>query len=90
MVVAPKLNTSAPTNDTIYVSWAPVEHAKFYTLCIIREGSSTRLKLNTTDTMTTYNNLEAGVSYCIKGMAWDSEGRTGDTLTVCQITRKQE
>lgn len=85
----PKLNTSSPGNSTILVSWPPVKHAILYTLCIIREGSSTRLKLNTTDTSVTFDNLEAGTTYCIKGTAWDAEGRTGDDLTICQITRKQ-
>lgn len=88
VVIAPKLNTSSPTNDSIRVTWPPVEHATRYTLIMIREGSSTRLTLNTTDTTVMFNDLEAGISYCIKGMAWDTEGRTGDDLTVCQITRK--
>lgn len=88
VVIAPMLNTSSPGNDTIVVTWPPVDHAVLYTLCIIREGSSSRLKVNTTDTMMTFNDLDAGTTYCIKGMAWDSEGQTGDDTTVCQITRK--
>ncbi|XP_027875321.1 fibronectin type III domain-containing protein 7 [Xiphophorus couchianus] len=87
VVIAPKLNTSSPSNDSILVTWPPVEHAIRYTLIMIQEGSSTRLILNTTDTTVTFDKLEPGVSYCIKGMAWDAEGRTGDDLTVCQITR---
>ncbi|XP_039999685.1 fibronectin type III domain-containing protein 7 [Xiphias gladius] len=87
VVIAPKLNTTSPSNDTILVTWSTVEHAVLYTLCIIREGSSSRLKLNTTDTTVTFDDLEAGTTYCIKGTAWDSEGRAGDDLTVCQITR---
>ncbi|KAM9845069.1 fibronectin type III domain-containing protein 7 [Aulostomus maculatus] len=87
VVMAPKLNTTSPNNDTILVTWPPVENAVLYTLCIIQEGSSSRLKLNTTDISMTFYNLEAGTTYCIKGTAWDSEGRTGDDLTVCQITR---
>uniref|UniRef100_A0A8C4IRV0 Fibronectin type III domain containing 7a n=1 Tax=Dicentrarchus labrax TaxID=13489 RepID=A0A8C4IRV0_DICLA len=87
VVMAPKLNTSSPNNDTILVTWTPVEHAILYTLCIIKQGSSTRHKLNTTNTMVTFDDLEAGTTYCIKGTAWDSEGRPGDDLTVCQITR---
>ncbi|XP_042285117.1 fibronectin type III domain-containing protein 7 [Thunnus maccoyii] len=87
VVMAPKLNTTSPSNDTILVTWSPVKHAVLYTLCIIQEGSSTRLKLNTTDTTVTFDALEAGTTYCIKGTAWDSEGRAGDDLTVCQITR---
>uniref|UniRef100_A0A672FAT4 Fibronectin type III domain containing 7a n=1 Tax=Salarias fasciatus TaxID=181472 RepID=A0A672FAT4_SALFA len=71
-VMAPQMNTSSPSNTTILVTWPSVENAVLYTLCIIREDSSTRHKLNTTDTA---------------GTAWDSEGRAGDDLTVCQITR---
>uniref|UniRef100_A0A3B5BI80 Fibronectin type III domain containing 7a n=1 Tax=Stegastes partitus TaxID=144197 RepID=A0A3B5BI80_9TELE len=87
VVMAPVLEASSPTNVTINVTWPRVEHAVFYTLCIIQEGSSIRLKRNTTDTMTVFDNLEPGTRYCIKGTAWDSEGRTGDDNTVCQITR---
>lgn len=88
--MAPKLNTTSPSNDTILVTWSPVKHAILYTLCIIQEGSSTRHKLNTTDTTVTFDDLEAGTTYCIKGTAWDSEGRAGDDLTICQITRKHD
>uniref|UniRef100_A0A3Q3KEV7 Fibronectin type-III domain-containing protein n=2 Tax=Monopterus albus TaxID=43700 RepID=A0A3Q3KEV7_MONAL len=87
VVTAPMLNTTSPSNNSILVFWPPVDNAVLYTLCIIREGSSSRLKLNTTDTTMTFDNLEAGVTYCIKGTAWDSSGLTGDDLTVCQITR---
>ncbi|MEQ2197884.1 hypothetical protein XENOCAPTIV_004591, partial [Xenoophorus captivus] len=81
------LNTSSASNDSILVTWPPVEHAILYKLIMIREGSSTRLVLNTTDTTVKFDNLESGTSYCIKGMAWDAEGRIGDDLTVCQITQ---
>lgn len=90
VVLAPGLNTTSPNNSTILVNWTPVGHAVLYTLCIIREGSSTRHKLNTTDTTVTFDALEAGTTYCIKGTAWDSEGRAGDDLTVCQITRNND
>ncbi|XP_034559368.1 fibronectin type III domain-containing protein 7 [Notolabrus celidotus] len=86
VVMAPKLNTSSPDNETILVTWTPVEHAVLYTLCIIKEGSSSRLKLNTTNTMVTFDDLEAGTTYCIKATAWDAEGRVGDDVTICQIT----
>ncbi|XP_028296655.1 fibronectin type III domain-containing protein 7 [Gouania willdenowi] len=89
IIMAPMMNTSSPTNTTIQVAWNPVDHAVFYTLCIIREGSSTRLKINTTNAQMTFDELEAGTTYCIKGTAWDPEGHTGDDLTVCQITRPQ-
>ncbi|XP_061151715.1 fibronectin type III domain-containing protein 7 [Syngnathus typhle] len=87
VVMAPELSTSSPDDDTILVTWSPVDYAILYTLCIIRQGSSTRLKVNTTDHNMTFGDLEAGTTYCIKGEAWDSEGRAGDYLTVCQITR---
>ncbi|XP_056149603.1 fibronectin type III domain-containing protein 7 [Lampris incognitus] len=87
VVVAPELNTSSPSNDTIRVTWSPVEYAVLYTLCIIRQGSDSRLKLNTTEPTVTFGDLEPGTVYCIKGTAWDPDGRPGDDLTVCQITR---
>ncbi|XP_019712186.1 fibronectin type III domain-containing protein 7 isoform X1 [Hippocampus comes] len=87
VVMAPELNTSSPDDGTILVSWSPVDNAVLYVLCIIQQGSSTRLKVNTTDHTMTFGDLEAGTTYCIKGEAWDSEGRAGDDLTVCQITR---
>ncbi|XP_028832145.1 fibronectin type III domain-containing protein 7 isoform X2 [Denticeps clupeoides] len=87
VVVAPALNTTSPSNDTIVVTWEPVQHAVLYSLCIIKEGSDTRVKLNTTNTSVTLSNLEAGTTYCIKGTALDPAGRVGDDLTMCQITR---
>ncbi|TNN67816.1 Fibronectin type III domain-containing protein 7 [Liparis tanakae] len=86
-VMAPKLNTTSPANNSILVTWPPVENAVLYMLCIIRSGSSSRVKLNTTDTEVAFDGLEPGTTYCIKGTAWDPEGRAGDDLTVCQITR---
>ncbi|CAB1326668.1 unnamed protein product, partial [Coregonus sp. 'balchen'] len=79
--------TLSVINDTILVTWSPVDHAVLYTLCIIREGSNSRLKLNTSDPFMTFDDLEPGTIYCIKGTAWDLDGRPGDDLTVCQITR---
>lgn len=90
VVQAPMMNTTSPNNSTIFVNWTSVEHAVLYTLCIIRQGSNSRHKVNTTDTMLSFDGLEAGTTYCIKGTAWDSEGRPGDDLTVCQITREQD
>ncbi|KAM4605287.1 fibronectin type III domain-containing protein 7 [Polymixia lowei] len=87
VVVAPELNASSPSNDTIHVTWSPVEHAVLYTLCIIQQGSDSRVKLNTTEPMVTFDNLEAGTSYCIKVTAWDPDSRPGDDKTICQVTR---
>ncbi|KAM9458968.1 fibronectin type III domain-containing protein 7-like [Salvelinus alpinus] len=87
VVVAPQLNSTSPRNDTILVTWSPVNNTVLYTLCIIKEGSNSRLKLNTSDPFMTFDGLEPGTTYCIKGTAWDLDGRPGDDLTVCQITR---
>nr|XP_057925077.1 fibronectin type III domain-containing protein 7 [Doryrhamphus excisus] len=87
VVMAPMLNSTSPDDDTILVSWSPVEYAVLYSLCVIQQGSISRVKVNTTDNSVTFDDLEAGTTYCIKGTAWDPEGRVGDDLTVCQITR---
>ncbi|KAL2097077.1 hypothetical protein ACEWY4_006284 [Coilia grayii] len=87
VVEAMDMNTTSPSNNTIFVSWEPVEHAVLYSLCIIREGSDIRVKVNTTDTNYTFSNLEPGTRYSIKGNAWDSNGNMGDEQTVYQITR---
>ncbi|XP_062407640.1 fibronectin type III domain-containing protein 7 [Sardina pilchardus] len=87
VIESPDMNTTSPSDDTIQVSWEPVEHAVLYSLCIIKEGADTRVKLNTTDTAHTFSNLEPGTTYCIKGTAWDSDGNMGEDRTVCQITR---
>ncbi|XP_062338320.1 fibronectin type III domain-containing protein 7 [Osmerus eperlanus] len=87
VVVAPELNSTSPSNDTIRVTWAPVEHAVLYTLCIIRQGSDSRLKVNTTVPSFTFDSLEPGTMYSIKATAWDPQGRPGEDQTVSQITR---
>ncbi|XP_017578738.2 fibronectin type III domain-containing protein 7 [Pygocentrus nattereri] len=87
VIVAPALQCISPTNDTILVTWDPVDHAVLYSLTIIMQGSSSRLKLNTSQTNMTFTNLESGVTYCIKATAFDPEGIPGDDITICQITR---
>ncbi|CAL8281612.1 unnamed protein product [Lota lota] len=87
VVVAPELVTSSDSNSTVSVSWTPVEHAVLYSLCIIEQGSDQLLKRNTTEPSVTFDGLAAGTVYCIKGTAWDQDGRPGDHLSVCQITR---
>ncbi|XP_031415781.1 fibronectin type III domain-containing protein 7 [Clupea harengus] len=87
VIEAPAMNTTSPSNDTIIVSWEPVEHAVLYSLCIIMQGSVNRFKVNTTDTTYTFSNLESGTFYSIKGYAWDPDGNMGDDFTVRQITR---
>ncbi|XP_036410759.1 fibronectin-like [Megalops cyprinoides] len=87
VVAAPQLSSMSPSNDTIMVTWPPVDHAVLYSLTIIMEGSSTRFDINTTSTVEEFNNLEAGTNYFIKANAWDPEGIPGDVITISQITR---
>ncbi|XP_072525244.1 fibronectin type III domain-containing protein 7 [Salminus brasiliensis] len=87
VVVAPALLSMSPANDSIVVTWNPVDHAVLYSLTIIMEGSDTRLKLNTTQTNMTFTHLEPGVTYCIKATAFDPDGIPGDDITIYQITR---
>ncbi|XP_012995539.3 fibronectin type III domain-containing protein 7 [Esox lucius] len=87
VVGSPGLKSTSPSNDTIVLTWSPVQHAVLYSLGVVRQGSSSVLTLNTTEPFVTFNNLEPGTTYCIKGVAWTLDGRYGDDLTVCQITR---
>uniref|UniRef100_A0A667XEC0 Fibronectin type III domain containing 7a n=1 Tax=Myripristis murdjan TaxID=586833 RepID=A0A667XEC0_9TELE len=90
VVVAPRLNTTSPSNNTIFVSWSPVEHAVNYTLSIIRQGSDARHTHNITEHMMKFEGLEGGMTYCFKITAWDALGRAGDVFNACQITRKHD
>ncbi|XP_066511250.1 fibronectin type III domain-containing protein 7-like [Hoplias malabaricus] len=87
VLVAPKLHSISPTNDSIVVTWDPVDRAVLYSLTIIMEGSNTRVRLNTTQINITFTQLEPGVTYCIKATAFDSDGIPGDDITIYQITR---
>ncbi|KAG7319690.1 hypothetical protein KOW79_016833 [Hemibagrus wyckioides] len=87
VVVAPALHSMSPTQDSIVVSWDPVKHAVQYTLYISTEESDTWLQVNTSQTNMTFNNLDPGVTYCIKATAWDLNSIPGDDITICQITR---
>lgn len=87
VVAAPQLITSSPSNSSIGVQWAPVPHAAFYSLTIIREDLYLQSRLNTTNTSITINDLQAGTNYSIIGNAWSPESVPGDKLTVSQITR---
>ncbi|KAI7794727.1 putative fibronectin type III domain-containing protein 7-like [Triplophysa rosa] len=84
---APQFNTSSPSNSSILVRWEPVAHAVLYSLSIIRDGSYTQDRLNTTQTLVPFENLEPGTTYCMKGNAWSPENIPGDDFNVCQITR---
>ncbi|KAK3534498.1 hypothetical protein QTP86_016577 [Hemibagrus guttatus] len=87
VLVAPALHSMSPTQDSIVVSWDPVENAVQYTLNISTEESDTWLQVNTSQTNMTFNNLDPGVTYCIKATAWDLNSIPGDAITICQITR---
>ncbi|XP_015812601.3 fibronectin type III domain-containing protein 7 [Nothobranchius furzeri] len=87
VVMSPQLNTSSPSNNSIVVTWHPVEHAVFYTLVFIQEGSIIRHHINTTNTSVTFDQLAAGTNYCTLAVAWDSENRHSEEVTACQITR---
>lgn len=83
-------STSSSSNDSITVSWAPVNHAVQYTLSIYKLGSNTNMKHNTSNTNMTMSGLDAGSLYVIKALAWDPEGRKGEgTSYINQKTRKK-
>lgn len=88
MIEAPLLRSVSPTEDSIVVSWDPVDRAILYTLYIIMEGSDTQVQVNTSQTNITFNNLAPGVIYYIKARAWDANNISGDEITISQITRK--
>ncbi|KAM3876349.1 fibronectin type III domain-containing protein 7-like [Diretmus argenteus] len=84
----PQLATSSPSNDSIIVSWAPVDYAVNYTLAIHKLHSNTTLTLTTEDTNLTISDLDAGSLYIITCYAWDQEGRKGEgSLYINQTTR---
>lgn len=88
MVEAPLLRSVSPTEDSIVVSWDPVDYAVQYTLYIIMEGSDILVQVNTSQTNMTFSNLVPGVTYCIKAIAWDPTSIPGDDIIIYQITRK--
>lgn len=71
------------------MKWEPVNHAVLYSLSIIKDGSYSQSRFNTTDIQFLFQDLEAGTLYCIKGNAWSPENIPGDDFTICQITRKR-
>ncbi|KAM9439613.1 fibronectin type III domain-containing protein 7, partial [Clarias gariepinus] len=87
VVVAPALRAVSPTEDSIVVSWDPVDDAVQYTLSVFMEALNTSLQVNTSQTNVTFSNLDPGVTYCIKAIAWDPTGISGDDITIYQITR---
>ncbi|KAJ8270295.1 hypothetical protein GJAV_G00112650 [Gymnothorax javanicus] len=87
VLAALQLTATSQSNNSITVSWEPLEHAVGYSLSVIREGSEQRIDINTTDTMVDFTDLEPGTNYSIKGNAWDPSGTPGDDSTIRQITR---
>ncbi|TSY27775.1 Fibronectin type III domain-containing protein 7 [Bagarius yarrelli] len=86
VIVAPTLHSMSPTQDSIVVSWDSLEHAVQYTIYVIKEESDIELQVNTSQTNITFNNLDPGVTYCIKAVAWDLNNISGDKITIYQIT----
>ncbi|XP_029002496.1 fibronectin type III domain-containing protein 7-like [Betta splendens] len=85
-----QLSTSSPSNSTILVSWAPVAHAVQYSLFIYKFGSNSTISFNQSNTVNTnlVSGLDAGSLYVIVGLAWDVEGRMGESsLNSNQTTR---
>lgn len=88
VIEAPLLRSVSPTEDSIVVSWDPVDRAILYTLDLIKEGSDSQVQVNTLQTNMTFRNLDPGVVYCIRARAWDPNNFPGDEITIYQITRK--
>ncbi|XP_062412452.1 fibronectin type III domain-containing protein 7-like [Sardina pilchardus] len=84
---APQVNSSSPSNDTIQLDWEPMEHAVQYSLTVILQGSDILQRLNTSSDSETLEGLQPGSTYCTTVLAWDAEGRPGDSTEVCQLTR---
>ncbi|XP_071760127.1 fibronectin type III domain-containing protein 7-like [Centroberyx gerrardi] len=83
-----QLTASSPSNDSIVVSWAPVDNAVRYSVAFHKLGSSGKDMLNTTGTSLTLPDLDAGSLYIINGYAWDAEGREGEASPyINQTTR---
>uniref|UniRef100_A0A667XFH5 Fibronectin type III domain containing 7 n=1 Tax=Myripristis murdjan TaxID=586833 RepID=A0A667XFH5_9TELE len=84
------LTASSPSNDSIIVSWDPVDNAVLYSVSLYKINSTNKITLNTTDTTLTVTDLDAGSLYIISGYAWDVEGRQGErSIYINQRTRKE-
>ncbi|XP_077390569.1 fibronectin type III domain-containing protein 7 [Festucalex cinctus] len=83
-----QLYTSSPSNDSIVISWYPIDGAFQYTVAMYDVFSNTTMKQNTTSTNLTFSGLEAGSLFMIMGYGWDAEGRKGEgSLYINQTTR---
>ncbi|XP_057697330.1 fibronectin type III domain-containing protein 7-like [Corythoichthys intestinalis] len=88
-VLAPlQLHTSSPSNNSIDVSWDPIDSAVQYTVALYDVFSNTTMKQNTTSNSLTFSGLEAGSLFMIMGFGWDAEERKGEgSLYINQTTR---
>nr|XP_061832451.1 uncharacterized protein LOC133616849 [Nerophis lumbriciformis] len=83
-----QLSASSPSNDSIVVSWDPVDDALQYTLSVYEVGSNNTITQNTTSTDLTISGLDAGSLYMIMGYGWDPEQRKGEgSYYINQTTR---
>ncbi|XP_037106449.1 fibronectin type III domain-containing protein 7-like [Syngnathus acus] len=90
MTVLPPLQpiTSSPSNDSILISWDPMDGAVQYTVILYEDFSNTTVKQNTSGTNLTVSGLDAGALFTIMGYGWDAEQRKGEAgLYVNQTTR---
>ncbi|XP_051929376.1 fibronectin type III domain-containing protein 7-like [Hippocampus zosterae] len=89
-IVLPPLqpSTSSSSNDSIFISWDPIDGAVQYTVALYEVFSNTAMKHNTSSTNVTLSGLEAGSLYMIMGYGWDAEERKGEgSLYINQTTR---
>ncbi|XP_077440799.1 fibronectin type III domain-containing protein 7-like isoform X2 [Vanacampus margaritifer] len=83
-----QLYTSSPGNDSIVISWYPIDGAVQYTVAMYDVFSNATMKQNTTSTNLTLSGLEAGSLFMVMGYGWDAEGRKGEgSLYINQTTR---
>ncbi|XP_061681223.1 fibronectin type III domain-containing protein 7-like [Syngnathoides biaculeatus] len=83
-----QLSTSGPSNDTIVISWDPIDSAVQYTVVMYDVSSNTPMKQNTSSNSVTFSGLDAGSLFMIMGYGWDAEERKGErSLYINQTTR---
>lgn len=85
----PHIQSSSPSNSSIDLSWAAIDSAVEYTVCLLKStNTSERLTQNTSSTSLSFSGLDAGTLYLIEGFAWDVEGRKGQhSNETSQVTR---
>ncbi|XP_061636568.1 fibronectin type III domain-containing protein 7-like isoform X2 [Phyllopteryx taeniolatus] len=83
-----QLSASSPSNDSIVISWDPIDSAVQYTVVMYEVFSNTTIKQNTSSTSVTFSGLDAGSLFMIMGYGWDAEERKGEgSLYINQTTR---